>query len=112
MLHDRVHAGHAHRVQPEPGESVPGEPAAGRRDVRGAGDEERGRADGRRGGRPGAGHRYDVVADVRAERAAVSGHAVGGLVERQDRPARALSTAAGVRRTGTERGSAAVRLLV
>lgn len=112
MLHDRVHADHAHRVQPEPAEGVQGEPAAGRRHVRGAGDEERWLERRGRGGRAAAGGRHDDVADVRAERAPVPGHAARGLVERPHPEARAVHDAAAVRRAGAQRRSAAVRVLL
>lgn len=112
MLHDSVHADHAHRVQPEPAEGVQGEPAAGQRHVRGAGDEERGLERHGRGGRAAAGGRHDAVADVRAERAAVSGHAARRLVERPYPEARAVHAAAAVRRAGAQRRPTAVRVLL
>jgi len=112
VLHDGVHDGHAHRVQPEHAEGVPREPPAARRDVRRAGDEDRGRLSGRRGGRPEAGHRHDDVADVRAEHPAVRAHAVGGRLERPDPEARPVHAVAALRRTGPERGPTAVCLLL
>lgn len=112
MLHDSVHDGHAHRVQPELAEGMSREPPAARRDVRGASDEDRGWLSGRRGGCPKAGHRHDDVANVCAERAAVRAHAVGGRLERPDPEARSLHAVTAVRRTGPERGPTAVRLLL
>lgn len=112
VLHDGVHDGHAHRVQPEHAEGMPREPQAARRDVRGAGDENRGQLSGRRGGRPEAGHRHDDVADVRAEHSAVRAHAVGGCLERPDPEARSMHAVAALRRTSPERGPTALCLLL
>jgi len=80
--------------------------------VRGAGDEDRGRLSGRRGGRPKAGHRYDDVANVRAEHSAVRAHATGGCLERPDPEARSVHAVAALRRTSPERGPTAVCLLL
>lgn len=112
MLHDGVHDGHAHRVQPEHAEGMPREPPTARRRVRGAGDEDDGRPAGRRGGRPKAGHRHDDVADVRTELAAVRAHAVGGLLERPDPETRSMHAVSALRRTDPERGPTAVCLLL
>lgn len=90
VLHDCVHDGNAHGVQPELAEGMPREPPAARRDVRGVGDENRGRPSDGRGGRAKTGHRHDDVADVCAERAAVRAHAVGGCLERPDKEARSV----------------------
>lgn len=112
VLHDGVHAGHAHLVQPEHAEGVPGEPTAARRHVQCAGDEKHGWAHGRRGGRPAAGGRHDDVADVRTKRASVRADAVGGRVERPDPEARPVHAVAAVRRTSPERGPTDLRLLL
>lgn len=81
VLHDRVHAHHAYRVQPEPAEGVRGGPAARLRDVRRADRQDRRQKSGRGGG-PAGGGQHDAVADVRAKRAAVCARAAGGRVER------------------------------
>lgn len=112
VLHDGVHAHHADRVQPELAESVQGELEAARRNVRSPRDEGQGRVQGRRAERPGAGGQHDAVADVPAERTAVPAHAAGRLLERPDPEEGAVHVATVVRRTGPERGPAAVRLLL
>lgn len=89
LHHDQRADVHKH-AEPEPPESVPGEPDAERHSLHGAGDAELGGLRGRGSQGPGAGGRHDGVEDDRAEQHTGHTDYVRRVVERPAPQAQAV----------------------
>lgn len=84
-------------AEPEPAESVPGEPEVGRRGVRRAAEQERVHAPGRGAGGAASRVRYDDLAERHPERGSVRAVDVHRLVERPEPEAKAFHAFADIR---------------
>lgn len=108
-VHDPVESHHA---EPELGESVPGEPEAGRRRVRSAGEQKRHVLPGGRDRRAEDGGRHDDLAERDTERVTVRTGHVHRLVERPAPETETVHADTGVRRARAQRRPDPVRVLL